>query len=465
MRSFASTIDPLQPFYKEQHTLSRIINETPVIFNFNTGNVMTLNQLGAVIWEKLPASLSQLSESISMAYDAPRAVIHRDIEEFLETLQQDCFVTVNSDRTGPLLRNLTKHLDCLGKIEALGIKYSIPIIAKFELTYHCNLSCIHCANITERWRTGMLDTGEVTDILDQLYDTGTMLISFTGGEIFVRKDLWDIISYAHEKGFLIELLTNASLMTAQDVERLKTYRISNVQISIYGHNREIHDAVTKCPGSFEKSIGIIRSLDENNINISMVTPLMKLNSRDFFNMRALADRLRVEHSFSYPLFERDDGSRDVYGLRISTDNIRDFFLQNPGHIRTGGRDIDDVPCHAGINQCSISPFGDLYPCFHNILPMNLGNLRNRSLKDIWTNSEDLEHLRQLKIRDLKQCPDCPAAAHCTICPGLNMRANNSLLEPAPVCCHYAFGAKTAAQRHPSAGPGMTGGTKRMGDLH
>jgi radical SAM protein with 4Fe4S-binding SPASM domain len=430
-----------QTFEKHPAAVSRVNKGKPFILNYKTGDIMMLNDLGSVIWEELPGSLSKITDAIVSQYDVSRAEIQHDALEFLDSLKEQNLVVVDRQEKKPLSRHLIGELTHLKKIENFGIQECIPVIAKFELLYHCNLECAHCSNSTERWRKGTLNTGTVKHIIHQLYDMGTVLISFTGGEIFARKALWDIIAYADKSGFLIELLTNATLMTEADVQRLKNYRISNVQISIYSHIPALHDSITGSPGSYEKAVKIIRSLTANKINTSIVTALMNINFQDCKKIKELADELGVEHSYLYPVFERDDGSKDVCDLRLSKDQVCEFFLENPGEIPLIKRGIHQPLCYAGTNQCSISPFGDVFPCFHNILPINLGNLKEQSLEHIWTHSKDLENFRALKMRHLKDCSGCPAVSHCSICPGLNMRANNQLLEPAGVCCDYAFSAK------------------------
>lgn len=433
-------------FDKNPDTIFRVINGKPFIMNYKTGNVMTLNELGSVIWEKLPDFSSKIIKDIASEYDVSKDEVQKDVLEFLDLLKKENLVLMDHKERFP--RNLIEELVHLEKIEKLGIQECIPIIAKFELLYHCNLNCVHCFNITERWRKGTLETRAVKQIIDKLYDIGTMLISFTGGEIFLRKDIWDIIEYADQKNFLIELLTNASLITEEDVERLKHFRISNVQISIYSHIPEIHDSITCGSGSFKESIRVIRSLAANKINTSIVTPLMKMNFQDYEKLRELANQVGVKHEY-YPdsIFERNNGSGDVCDLRLSKKDISKFYSENPDDIPYKKTDTNQVICHAGTNQCSISPFGDVFPCFHNILPMNLGNLMNRSLEDIWAHSKELRNLRNLKISHLNNCPGCPAIYNCSICPGMNMRANNKLLEPARICCDYAFSAKEAADRN------------------
>ena len=420
-------------------TIYRIINGRPLVFNYKTGDIIELNGTGSLIWGKLPNHLSKIIDELAIEFTMPKTEIQSDVLEFIDVLKENNFVIEGKKVHFP--RNVAGELIHLNEIEKIGIKECIPIVAKIELLYRCNLKCIHCFNITGKWRKGRLTTPEIKSIIDQLYDIGTVLISFTGGEIFLRKGLWDIIEYADSKDFLIELLTNGTLITEQDAEMLKNYRISNVQISMYSHIPEVHDSVTGVSGSYEKSVRAIEYLVKNKINVEIVTPLMKVNFHDYKEIRELAAQLGVTHSYTYPIFERYNGSKDVYDLRISIDQILQFFLENPQEISYKDRDSNQSICDAGTNQCSISPFGDVFPCFHNMFPMKFGNLFNQPLKDIWANSESLKNFRNLRIRDLNRCSKCPAISYCNICPGLNVKANKELLEPAQICCDYAFSAK------------------------
>jgi radical SAM protein with 4Fe4S-binding SPASM domain len=443
-------IEMNERFDKHPDTIFRIINKKPLIFNYKTGNVMTLNELGAVIRNKLPASLGEIVRDIAAEYDVSRDEVMEDVVEFLEVLQRENMaakVNPHRDRRqNPFHRFVHGDIHA-EKIEQLGIQECIPTVAKFELLYRCNLNCAHCyitGNQREE-RSGILDTEAVKRIIDQLYDAGTMVIAFTGGEIFAREDLWEIIEYADSKDFLIELLTNAALMTEADVQRLKNYRISNVQVSLYSHIPELHESVTKAPGSFQKTINIIECLAANKINTLIAAPLMKLNFRDYHKIKELAMKLGVKYYYSCMIFERNSGSGDIYGLRLSREEVRQFHRENPEDILYKKKDSDDAICYAGTNQCSISPVGDVSACFHVHLPFTLGNLTEQSLQEIWTHSPELEYYRGLKINDLTRCPECPAISYCSICPGLNLRANHDLLEPAPVCCQHAFSAKSVIE--------------------
>lgn len=434
-------------FKKNPYSIYRKINEKPFVLNYKTGNVILLNDLGVRVWENLPKDLSKILEVIAAEYDVSWAEVQDDIAEFLCSLEQENLVVKEQDRENALPVSLPGGITHIEKIRELGIQECVPTVAKIELGYDCNLKCVHCSNITERWRKGAMAAGAFKKVIDQLYDIGTMQVSFTGGEIFLRRDLWDIIEYAHSKNFIIELLTNAVSITSQDVERLKKIEVANVQISVYSHDPVLHDSVTRVRGSFKKTVDALGLLKANKIETSVVTPLMTINFRDYQKIRELTEEIGVRHFYQFFIFERYDGSNDVYNLRLSKKEISKFFSENPAEIPYKERDMNQPVCFAGVNQCSISPFGDVYPCFHNMLPVKSGNLGKQSLTEIWKNSQALKDLRNLRMHHLELCSGCPVVGNCQICPGLNKKANDDLLQPAQVCCDYAFSAKEIVEKN------------------
>jgi len=96
----------------------------------------------------------------------------------------------------------------------------IPYSVMFELTYMCNLNCRHCYVVIDNDDTE-LSMEEITEIINQLLDMGTFYLTFTGGEIFTRKDLLDIAMYAKKKGFLLTFMTNGTLITPEKIEEIK----------------------------------------------------------------------------------------------------------------------------------------------------------------------------------------------------------------------------------------------------
>jgi len=120
--------------------------------------------------------------------------------------------------------------------------------AQVELTYGCNLHCLHCYtdcynqhDLIKKERT----TEEILHTLDELYELGVLWVCFTGGEIFMRKDFLQIYDHAKSKGFLITLFTNGTMFTEAIVDHLKESPPFCIDISCHGATEETFDGITQ----------------------------------------------------------------------------------------------------------------------------------------------------------------------------------------------------------------------------
>src|SRR5229473_6952125 len=125
--------------------------------------------------------------------------------------------------------------------------------AQIELTYGCNLHCVHC--YTDCYNRPdlikqELRYEEVIRVLDQLAMEGCLWVCFTGGEIFMRRDFLDIYAYAKQKGFIITLFTNGTMISTRIAEYLEEYPPFKIDISVHGVTEETYEKVTQVPGSY-----------------------------------------------------------------------------------------------------------------------------------------------------------------------------------------------------------------------
>ena len=112
-----------------------------------------------------------------------------------------------------------------------------PDSATIELTYGCNLRCVHCYNPTHRALPQELTTEEVRSILTQMANLGVLTVSLSGGEPSLRPDIEEILGHARRAGLLVSLLTNATRMTPAFAARLEELAVAQVFVSIYGEGR------------------------------------------------------------------------------------------------------------------------------------------------------------------------------------------------------------------------------------
>lgn len=322
------------------------------------------------------------------------------------------------------------------EMAAKALERNIPLSVQLDLTYRCNERCIHC--YLDHDDHGEMSTAEIKDLLDQMAAAGVFFLTLSGGEILLRRDFFEILEHARARTFCIRLKTNGILIREADAARLRDLGVQSVQVSIYSHRPEIHDAVTEAPGSLQRSIHAIRLLREHGIHVDMANVLMTRNAGDYHGVKALAAELGAQFLLDPTVTPMMDGDRSILKLNVDGATLREVFhdesiagnveeLCAPPH-GPGEDDLDSLPCSAGHTACYVSPYGDVYPCVQ--FPLPCGNVRSTKFMDIWRHSPQLNDVRSIHLRDLPSCSQCVHGATCTRCPGLaylegNMRGPSS----------------------------------------
>jgi radical SAM protein with 4Fe4S-binding SPASM domain len=326
---------------------------------------------------------------------------------------------------------------------AKALKLGVPIGAQIDLTYRCNERCIHC--YLDHADHGEMTTSEIKDVLSQMADAGVFFLTISGGEIFMRKDFYEILEFAHSKSFCIKLKTNAILIRPEDARRIRSLGVDSVQVSIYSHRPEVHDEITKVRGSLKRSLEGIRLLREQGLNVIIANALMSNNLKDYREVRALAAELGVKCTLDPTITPMMDGDRSILNLNVGEEDLKQVFRDEAlvGNVEEFcapplGPDqetLDTLPCSAGHTACYISPYGDVYPCVQ--FPLPSGNLRKTKFIDIWRDSPQLKEVRSIRLRDLPSCSSCAHGGTCTRCPGLAYLEGN-MRGPSYQDCQKSF---------------------------
>ena len=306
-----------------------------------------------------------------------------------------------------------------------ALKLNIPLSVQLDLTYRCNERCIHC--YLDHHDHGEMTTAEIKDLLDQMAEAGVFYLTISGGEILMRRDFFEILEHARLRTFCIKLKTNGILIRTKEADRIKALGVETVQISIYSHIPEVHDAITKLPGSLKQSIEAIRRLRAHGIHVIMANVLMVQNVHDYAGVRALAAELDAQFLMDPTITPMMDGDRSILNLNVDEAALREVFRNESlvgGNIEEfcapplapGEDDMDQLPCSAGHTACYVSPYGDVYPCVQ--FPLPSGNVRRMKFVDIWRDSPQLNEVRSIKLRDMPSCSVCAHGGTCTRCPGL-----------------------------------------------
>jgi len=310
------------------------------------------------------------------------------------------------------------------EMSAKALKLGIPLSVQVDLTYRCNEQCVHC--YLDHEDHGEMTTAEIKHLFDQLADAGVFFLTMSGGEILLRKDFFEILEYARRLLFSVKLKTNAVLIGKRQADRMRELGVQSVQISIYSHRPEVHDAITKAPGSLKRSIRAIRFLKEQGLQVTIANVLMLQNLGDYPGVKALGDELGVPVTLDPTITPKMDGDRSLLQLNIDSAALQGVF-RDPGLVGdveefcAPPKGVDDdaldmLPCSAGHTACYVSPYGDVYPCVQ--FPLPSGNVRRTPFLDIWRHSERLNEVRTITARDLPSCSQCGHVGNCTRCPGL-----------------------------------------------
>jgi radical SAM protein with 4Fe4S-binding SPASM domain len=322
-----------------------------------------------------------------------------------------------------------------------SMAWAVPLSVHVDLTMRCNERCVHCYRVVEE--RPELTTAEVTTLLADLARAGTLYLTFSGGEIFLRPDLFALIAEAKRLRFDVRLKSNALLISAERAQRLRNLGVRQVDVSIYSADPAVHDGVTKIPGSLVRSLAAIARLQAVGVAVKINCPLMRTNVAGYREVRALAERLGVPCGIDPMITARNDGDTSTVPLRIGRADLqrvlRDPAL-NPGPwpttVPSVRPDLDDVACGAGHNACYVSAYGDVMPCV--ALPLSCGNVRDTPFAEIWAASRGMRQVRAIRVRDLHTCAGCAAATFCTRCPGQALVEDGDLYGPSRAACEHAM---------------------------
>ena len=311
----------------------------------------------------------------------------------------------------------------------------------WELTYRCNERCSHCyldVLPPDGRATGELTNAECVRVLDELAALGVLHLTFSGGEILVRTDFFEIAEYARSNRFLLRLFTNGIAITPAIADRIASLHPYAVEISTYSTRAEIHERITRRPGSFALSIRALRLLRERGVRTVMKTPLMRENVREFHALESLAGDLGARYRYDITLTPKDNGNRAPLDHRLSDDDLLWLFRETLDPARWLDRKIfpGQRVCNIGRNALLIDPNGNVFPCVQ--LRRHVGNVCEKPLKELWETSPVWSEVDRLTLDELPVCRACEQQMFCVRCHGLAQLEDGELRGPASANCREAL---------------------------
>lgn len=285
-----------------------------------------------------------------------------------------------------------------------------------ELTYACNLDCFFCYN--DRAIKGKpLSTEQYFRFMEDLRDMQVLNLVLTGGEPFAHPDFFKIGAKARELGFVVRIKSNGHALTHRLASRLKReVDPFGVDISLHGASAETHDRQTQVPGSFDRLIKNFQVMKDLDLRFRLNGTLTAWNEHEMEAMFEIAEQWNVPFNLSSAVTPRDDGDQEPLSISPSADAIEKAYgikeakaLMGESRAGDGELSLPQEPlekcegkssagkqCGTGSATLTIDPMGNILPCVQWRRPV--GNLHHNSVKDIWSNSADLDDIRNTAVK-------------------------------------------------------------------
>ncbi len=345
-----------------------------------------------------------------------------------------------------------------------------PFQVVWDVTYACNLRCKHCYATAGKPLPDELTTEEAMDAIDKLNRLGVTIISFSGGEPLVRKDIYELMSYAHEKGIYVAVATNGTLISEEVARKMKEAGVGYVQISIDG-TKETHESFRGIKGCYDRAVEGIKNCVKQNFFVNVSMTVTKYNYHDVDAVISLCEELGVDWFMHYNFIPTGRG-REIVDRDITPQQREELliklYMKNfeskisllstapqfarvalqcasdekcfiPTHFYniSAGERLKDLAefiggCGAGRFYMSMRANGDIQPCV--FFPLKLGNIREMSAKDLedfWRNNRVFEELRNKDL--IEGCGNCEYRYYCGGCRARAYNYFKDYLKPDPGC--------------------------------
>jgi mycofactocin radical SAM maturase len=281
-----------------------------------------------------------------------------------------------------------------------------PICLTWELTYACNLACLHCLSSSGRRDPRELSTDEAKAVIDELQRMQVFYVNIGGGEPTVRSDFWELVDYATAHDVGVKFSTNGVRIDRAAADRLASSNYVDVQISLDGATAEVNDAV-RGTGSFDMAIAALGHLQDAGFQDSKISVVCtRQNIGQLEEFKQLADRFGATLRLTRlrPSGRGADVWDEMHPTMAQQKELYDWLVAHGEGVLTGdsffhlsafGSALPGLNlCGAGRVVCLIDPIGDVYACPFAIHDAFLaGNVRTAGFQDVWQNSALFAELR------------------------------------------------------------------------
>ncbi len=456
-------------YYKTSEYISTRLfeKEGARLFNPDNNQKKYLNSTGLFIWKRLNGSFSvdDISDQMMTEYEeVKKETVIENISSFCKELLNEKYIYEMKNKKPE--QNLYNYINISDAPETFDI----------SVTRKCNLHCKYCFYDDDMKQRKDLPLEEWLLFFKELGKLAVHSVTLSGGELFVRKDLWEMIDSIIENKMRYSILSNGTLINERTIDKFQTgkrfKRLNSIQVSIDGSCAEIHDK-SRDRGSFEKAIKGLTLLKDNNFPVTVRTTIDRYNVNDLDNIaRLLLEDIRL------PSFGTNDAmpmgagcfnqeeitltSRQQYQAILKLAELQKKYK---GRIQAQagplakwygyhemekakklGKATDKrmgflTACGGVFNKLAVHHDGVIIPC-NMLAALELGRINKDLIIDIWKNNITLKALRdrrKIPMTEVKGCEDCEWAPYCNgSCPGLAYDMTGDFNRANPHDCYRKF---------------------------
>lgn len=322
---------------------------------------------------------------------------------------------------------------------------SAPLRVHLAVTNQCMLRCKHCSQDTRDALPNELALEEMQRLFDEMADLGVCQLNLGGGEPFLRPDILQIVRHARLKGLSVSISTTAMSINRVLAKKLAELGLKSLRVSFDGSAEKSYDYYRGVKGSYRKAVRGIKTLREifDKTPIVLHTTLMRQNVSEILTLARLVQKLGLNSwsvDFVRPLgyaaeqpgvwLGKEEGD-DLYkklGKMAETLNVPLKMAHFPYRGPQRGNEVLGYRCLGANLYCYISSNGSVAPCSFTCRHFPAGNIRRKSLLDIWIDSELFRRFRQGVSRP-EGCGFCMRAAAASV-PNLSYEAHAFIMPTA-----------------------------------